>query len=34
MGWGHLLGDSGEKEWDEELWEGGFRGKYNWTVKI
>jgi hypothetical protein len=22
VGWGHPLGDRGEKEWDEELWEG------------
>jgi hypothetical protein len=32
---GHPLGDSGEEEWDEKLWEGRSMrwGEYNWTVK-
>lgn len=32
-GWGeHLLGDRGEEEWNEELWEGGLRKDNDWNV--
>jgi hypothetical protein len=33
VGSGYLLGDSGEEECDEELWEGDQEKSYGWTVK-
>jgi hypothetical protein len=32
--WRHPLGDSGEEEWDVELWEGRPGEGNDWTVKL